>query len=167
MKKAVWSGMAVVAAVLCFSTDAQAQSSATGEVNISVTVSARAKLTLGAASIAFPDADPDVSPSLVATPLSIAVKARTSSGGAVTLTVQADGPLTAGVGITIPISALTWTAGGAGYVAGTANSTTAQSVGAFTGSNNHAGTQTFALANSWAYTIGTYSAKLNYTLSAP
>jgi hypothetical protein len=166
MKKAVWSGMAVAAAFVCFSSPAYAQATDTANVVVSVNVSARARLTLSALAINFPDSDPDADPSIVATPLNVAVKARTTSGSNITLTVQANGPLTAGAN-TIPIANLTWTTTGAGYVAGTSASATAQPVGSFTGSNNHAGTQTFALLNSWAYNIGTYTATLTYTLTAP
>ena len=42
------------------------------------------------------------------------------------------------------------------------------SFGAWTGSGNHTGlTQTYALANSWAYATGSYAAVVTYTLTAP
>ena len=38
----------------------------------------------------------------------------------------------------------------------------------WTGSGNHLGlTQTYALANSWAYATGSYGAVVTYTLTAP
>jgi hypothetical protein len=40
-------------------------------------------------------------------------------------------------------------------------------VGAWTGSGNQTGTQTYSLANSWTYATGTYTAALTYTLTVP
>jgi len=62
---------------------------------------------------------------------------------------------------------VTWTAGGAGYGAGTMNNSTAQSVGSFTGSGSNVGTMSFFLANSWAYEIGNYTQTVDYTLTTP
>ena len=165
MKKAIWSAVAVVAAVVMWSAPAAAQTTSNGSVNVTAVVNARAKLTLGAASVSFADADPDVSPTLSATPLSVDVKARTSASGNVTLTVLAGGDLTSGTD-TIGIGNLSWT-GTNGISSGTASSATAQSAGSWTGSGTYASTQTYALVNSWAYAPGTYSVTLNYTLTAP
>jgi hypothetical protein len=68
---------------------------------------------------------------------------------------------------TIGIGNLSWSAGGGGFLAGVANSVTAQPVGNWTGGGSPSGTQTFALANSWAYATGNYSVDLNYTLTVP
>ena len=164
MKKAVWSAIATAAGVLLFTTSASAQT--TAQVNVSVTVAARALLTLDTNAINFADADPDSVPVLTAPAINIAVRTRTPAGGAVSLTVQATGDLSAGLGATIPINQLTWTATGTGYVGGT-SATTAQGVGAWTGSGNRAGTQTYSLPNSWDYVTGTYTTTLNYTLAVP
>ena len=69
----------------------------------------------------------------------------------------------------IAINNLTWTASGAGVAAGTMSKTTAQWRSArWTGSGKHTGlTQTYALANSWAYATGSYGAVVTYTLTAP
>ena len=83
-----------------------------------------------------------------------------------TVTVLADGDLTSG-GDTIGISFLTWTVGGAGFVAGTMSDAVAQSLASFTGPGNRGGTQTYALTNSWDYAIGNYSATITYTLTVP
>ena len=166
MKKAVWSGIVAAAAVLCISSPAFAQATANGSINVTANVSAKAKLTLSAAAIVFADADPDVTPSIAAAAVTIDVKARTTAAGSVTLTVLADDDLDSGTA-TIAIGNLTWTAGGAGFQAGTSNKVTAQTVGSWTGSGSPSGTQTYALANSWAYNTGIYTATLNYTLSAP
>jgi hypothetical protein len=166
MKKAVWSGIVTAAAVLCFSAPAFAQATHTGAITVTANVNAKAKLTLGAASIMFADADPDVSPTVSAGSIPIDVKARSSANGAVTLTVLASDDLKAGTNV-IAISNLTWATSGTGFQAGTANKTTAQTVGAWTGSGSPSGTQTYSLVNSWTYATGTYSVTLNYTLSAP
>lgn len=165
MKKAVWSAVAAVFGIVVFSAPAAAQSTSNGSVNVTAAVNARAKLTLGAASVSFADADPDVSPTLSATPLTVEVKARTTAAGNVTLTVLASGDLTSGTD-TIGIGNLSWT-GTNGIVAGTASDSTAQSAGSWTGSGNHTASQTYALVNSWTYAPGTYSVTLNYTLTAP
>jgi hypothetical protein len=166
MRKAVWSAVATMAAVVMFSTSASAQTTATGSVTVTVNVNARARLTLDAAAITFADADPDTVPNMTATPLTVGVGARTAPAGNVTLTVLATGDLTSG-GNTIGIANLTWTAAGAGFVAGTSNASTAQNVGAWSGSGSRTGTQTYALPNSWAYATGTYTTTLNYTLTVP
>ena len=166
MKKAVWSGILAVAALLGLSDAASAQATATGSLNVTVNVSARARLTLGAASITFADADPDSVPTMTSSAVSIDVRARTGAGNTSTLTLLASGPLTSGTD-TIAISNLTWTVTGTGFQAGTANDTTAQTVGSWNGPGSPAGTQTFSLPNSWTYAVGSYAATLNYTLSVP
>jgi len=167
MTKAVWSGVLTAAAVVLFSSPASAQVTAGATVTVSATVSAKAKLTVGSASVTFNDADPDVTPLLTATgAVSLDVKARTGSASNVTLTVQADGPLTNTASDTIPISNLTWTATGTNFVAGTMGAT-ASSLGSWTGGGNYAGSHTYRLVNSWTYTTGTYTAIITYTLTAP
>jgi hypothetical protein len=98
--------------------------------------------------------------------VTITAKAKTSAGSTVTLTLLAGTDLTSGVD-TIAISNMTWTVGGAGFVAGTMSMITAQPVASWTNSGNRTGTQTFALANSWSYPTGTFSATATYTLTAP
>ena len=166
MMKAVWSGMAAVAVLCAAASPAYAQATANGSITVTATVNAKAKLTLGAASITFADADPDTTPSMTSGAVSIDVKTRTSAGGVVTLTVLASDDLKSGSD-TIGIGNLTWTATGTGFVAGTADKTTAQTVGSWTGGGTPSGTQTFALPNSWSYATGSYTVTLNYTLSAP
>ena len=170
MMKAVWSTITTATAVVLLSgfsvTSAYAQATAPGTLNVSVTIAAKAKLTLGVASISFADADPDTTPTLTSAGVPVDVKARASASGNVTLTVLASGDLVSGTS-TIGIGSLTWTTLGAGFVAGTANRTTAQAVGSWTGSGNPTGMQVFTLPNSWTYSTGTYSVTLNYTLTAP
>ena len=169
MKKAVWSGVLAAFGILAMSTSVFAQAAqATGTVTVNANINPKAKLTLGAASIAFPDLDPDAAPSLTATAaLDIDVKARTASNATVTLTVQAGDDLKSGSD-TITIDKLTWTGAGASFNAsGTSNKTTAQTVVSFQNSGTATGSQTYALANSWTYATGAYSATLTYTLTAP
>lgn len=166
MMKAVWSGIAAAAMVALVSTSAFAQTTVNGAINVTANVNAKAKLTLGVAAINFADADPDVTPSIGSAAFNIDVKARTSGLGNVTLTVVAGNDLASGSD-TIGISALSWTATGSGFQPGTSNKTTAQTVGSWTGSGSPTGTQTYALANSWTYATGTYTATLNYTLTVP
>jgi len=166
MMKAVWSGVAATAAVLCFTTSVFAQN--TASVNVTANVAAKAKLTLGATDIAFPDSDPDTVFVIPAdTAVSVSVKARTSTTGSVTLTVVATGDLASGLDV-IAINNLTWTATGTGFQpTGISNKTTAQAVGGWTGSGNQSGSQSYNLVNNWAYVTGTYAVTLNYTLTAP
>ena len=83
-----------------------------------------------------------------------------------TLTCLAGGDLTSGSD-TIPISDVTWTAEGSGFVAGTMNKTTAQPVGSWTGSGHRTGTLSFLLANDWNHATGSYTATATYTLTSP
>ncbi len=166
MKKAVWSGIVAAAALFFLATSAYAQATATGTIGVTATVSARAKLALGTASVTFADADPDTTPTLSSGAITVDVKARTSAAGTVTLTVLANQDLTSGSDV-IPITDLTWTVTGAGFVAGTGNKVTAQTVGSWTGSGAPSGTHTLSLPNSWTYKTGSYVATLTYTLTAP
>jgi hypothetical protein len=139
----------------------------TEDLTINCTVAARAKLALTPTTINFPDADPDDTPSIPAdNTVSVSSKIRSSSDS--NLTVLANGDLTAGTN-TIGINNVTWTASGSGYVGGTMNKTTSQSVGSWAGpsSGNKVGTLTFSLANSWGYAPGSYTATATYTLTAP
>jgi hypothetical protein len=132
-------------------------------LTINATVSARATLTLGVAAINFPDADPDSGPILATeNPVSVTAKIRTSAAGNVTLTCIAGGDLGP-----IPISNVTWTAAGNGFVGGTMSSTVGQSAGSWVGSGNRSSTFSYSLANSWDYAVGSYSQSVTYTLTAP
>ena len=165
MNKAVWSGIVTAAAVLILGTPAFAQI-VTTPVTVTANVNSKAKLALGTAALSFGDADPDTDPTIVAPGFTVNVKARTTAGAAVTLTVLAGNDLLSGLDV-ITIDNLTWAAAGTGFSAGTSNKTTAQTVGAWTGSGNQSGSQTYSLVNSWAYATGTYTATLTYTLTVP
>jgi hypothetical protein len=141
---------------------------ATRNITLAATVSATAKLTVSSATLTFPNADPDLVPSIAATEgaVNITARAKTSTGTTVSLTLAAGSDLTSGTD-TIPISAVTWTVTGGGFVVGTMSTATAQTVASWTGSGDRTGTQTFALANSWTYPTGAFSATATYTLTAP
>jgi hypothetical protein len=142
----------------------------TGTQTVTATVSAAASLTLGASTVTFasqPGSTASITQTESGAQLNVTANARTSSAGAVTLTVVAGGDLASG-GQTIPVGNLTWTGTGTGFNAtGTMNKTTAQSVGSWTGSGVYSGTMTYAFANSWTYATGSYTATLTYTLTAP
>jgi hypothetical protein len=168
MKKAVWSGAVATAVLLLGSTTASAQQTANASIAVTANVNAKAKLSLGLAAITFADADPDVTPLYTSAAVSVDVKARTTAGGNVLLTVLASGDLTASPTVTIPIGTLTWAATGTGFTAsGANNSTTAQTLGQWSGSGNPSGSHTLSLPNLWTYNTGTYTVTLNYTLTAP
>ncbi|HWP34106.1 MAG TPA: hypothetical protein VNM66_00775 [Thermodesulfobacteriota bacterium] len=142
---------------------------ATQNLTIGATVAARATLTLGATAINFPDADPDAVPSIPATenPVSVTARVRTASTNTPTLTVLASGDLTSGTD-TIPISNVSWTAGGAPFINGTMSATTAQSAASFpAGSGQYSSSFSYFLVNSWSYNVGSYTASVTYTLTAP
>ena len=167
MKKAVWSGAVATAVLLLGSSTAFAQQTATASIAVTASVNAKAKLTLGLAAITFADADPDLTPLYTSAPVSVDVKARTTSTGNVVLTVLASGDLDSG-SATIPVTTLTWAATGAGFTAtGANNSLAAQTLGQWTGSGNPTGSHTLSLPNLWSYNTGTYTVTLNYTLTAP
>lgn len=140
----------------------------TKPITVSATVAATAKLTLSVTTVTFADADPDTTPSIPASEgaISVTAKGKTSTGSIISLTLLAADDLKTGSDV-IPIPNVTWTATGAGYVAGTMNKTTAQTVGSWTNSGNRAGQMSFVMLNSWDYPTGSYSAAATYTLTAP
>jgi hypothetical protein len=157
----------VVVMTLCLVLMARGAFAATDTkvLTINATVSARATLTLGVATINFPDADPDAGGGVIPAtenPVSVTAKIRTSAAGNVTLTCIAGGDLGP-----IPISNVTWTAAGNGFVGGTMSSTVGQSAGSWTGSGNRSSSFSYSLANSWDYAVGSYSQSVTYTLTAP
>ena len=140
----------------------------TKPLTVNATVSARGALTMGASSINFLDADPDLTPSISASenPVSVTAKVRTGSASTATLTHLAAGDLMSGTDA-ILIGNVTWTASGTGFQLGTMNKATPQTAGSWTGSGNRSGTFSYFLANSWLYATGTYAASSTYTLTAP
>jgi hypothetical protein len=147
---------------------AEASWAVTNSQNLTINFApaARAKLTLGAASITFPDADPDLGPVAATAPVTVTAAVRTATAGAPTLTVLTP-DLVSGTD-TIPITNVSWTASGdPGFKPGTMNKTTAATAGTWTGSGSRSGTFTYSMVNSWSYATGTYAAVAVYTLTAP
>ncbi len=146
---------------------AAAQSSLPDTVTATFVVSSQAKLTFSSTSLTFPNADPDSVAQIPASegPLALTVSARSSQGGSIVLTVQAADDLRSGL-TTIPVSSLSWTASGPGFLGGTM-SRTAQTVGSWTTAGTASGTLTFRLANAWTYPVGLYSTTLTYTVTVP
>jgi hypothetical protein len=139
----------------------------TDTATLNASINSQARLSFSMLSISFPDADPDTIPSIPASPgaVTITAKARTSGNGAVILTVRATDDLRSGLN-TIAASQITWTPGGAGFLAGTLSTATAQTVASWTGSGVHSGTQSFFFRNLWSYPTGTYTLTMTFTLSA-
>lgn len=135
---------------------------------LNATIGGLARLTLSSNSITFADADPDTVPEIPATPpaITISAKARATAGAQITLTAQASDDLRSGLD-TIPASHITWTATGAGFVAGTLSRTAPRTVALWSGSGVHTGTQSYSFRNLWTYAAGIYSLTVAYTLSAP
>jgi hypothetical protein len=153
----------LIAALTAVSADAQTATS-----TFSANLGGIAKLSFSSNTLSFPDADPDAVPLVSAAggAITITAKARASLAATVTLTVLAADDLRSGVD-TIPASALTWMASGAGFVNGTVSRVSPQVVGSWTGSGVRTGTQTYRFQNSWSYRSGTYTVSLLYTLVSP
>ena len=147
---------------------------ATANVTLNVNLAAWYNLSIGAAAVTFTDVEPTpgAAPANVAiagSPANVSVAAFAICGPAqnLTLTVKAATDLVSG-GNTIPIGAITWTATGAGYSAGTMT-IAGSSAGTWTGSILHYHTGTFSysfLRNYSTQAPGNYSATTTYTLSA-
>ncbi len=165
MKKAILLSLLVPAALVAWTSPAAAQAQQ-ATLNVTAVVGARAVLTLSNNAVTFPDADPDTVTSITGSPspITVTAKSRTSSGNAVTLTVEASSDLTDGSN-TIPASKVSWTATG-DLSAGTL-STIAVTIGSWTNSGVRSGGMTFALENSWTYATGNYTTTVTFTLSAP
>lgn len=141
----------------------------TQPLTVNMALSARAKLTLGVSAINFSDQDPDTAPSVAATEGAVAVtaKVRTGASSLATLTHRASGDLSAGAGVLIPVGNVSWTATGAGFVAGAMSSTSDVTAASWTGSNSYPGTFTYSILNKWTYATGSYTVTTTYTLTAP
>ena len=133
----------------------------------SIAHSASATLSLSSTTITFPSADPDSVPQIAANenPVQVGVSVNGSPGLTAQLSVQAGGDLISGAN-RIPISTITWTVQGRGFVSGVLSSTSPQLVGQWIGKTNLTGYLSFWLANSWSYASGNYSQNLVYTLIA-
>ncbi len=135
---------------------------------LNVSINGLARLSLSSTGVSFVDSNPDSVPQVPGTPgpLVLTVKARTTLNATVRLSVLASDDLRSGVR-TLPASTITWTATGAGFVPGTLNRTTPQTVGTWIGSGVRTGNQSLLFANAWTYSTGTYTLTMTYTLSSP
>ena len=140
----------------------------TASATLSVNLGSHARVAFPTTTLMFPDADPDLVPVVTAVPqnIEITAKARTPRNAQVSLTLQAADDLRSGVN-TLPASLIKWAATGTGFVPGTLNRATAQTVATWTGSGVRSGTQNFAFENKWTHPPGTYSVTLIYTMSTP
>jgi hypothetical protein len=140
----------------------------TENLTVNAIVADSATLTISRADINFPDANPDTTPLIANSDgaVTITVQTRTTATGNVTLTHQAASNLTSGTNH-IGINQVSWTASGTGFVGGIMNNSADVSAGSWTGSGSRSGTFNYALANSWLYAVGTYTASSTYTLTAP
>jgi hypothetical protein len=140
------------------------------QVGISAAATAQTvNLTITPGSFSFASADPDVTPSITAGVLTVTYRVRQNGKNNWRITVLASGDLVAGAA-TILISNVTWTATPAPpFQNGTLSRTVAQTVASGTGNVNPAqtGSVIFALANSWNYSVGTYTVTVAFTLTAP
>lgn len=135
---------------------------------LAANVNTLAKLTVSAASVSFPDADPDAIPQVpsLGGSLLITARARATPGAQVLLTVQAADDLRSGVSV-LPVSNITWTATGPGFVGGTLSKSAPVVVATWTGSGVRSGSQQLYFRNLWTHPTGTYTVSIVYTLSAP
>lgn len=166
MRRAFRLALFVVIVLVAGSVPATAQQT-TDTATLNATFSGLARITFSSANVTFPDSDPDVVPNVPASqgPITITAKARTSTNGTVTLTVQAADDLRSGLN-TIPASNITWTASGPGFTNGTLNAAAAQLVASWTDSGVRTGTQTFFFKNLWSYATGIYTLTMTFTLTA-
>ena len=140
----------------------------TASATLSLNLGSHARVALAATTLMFPDADPDLVPSVTAVPQSIEItaKSRTPRNAQVSLTLQAADDLRSGVN-TLPASLIRWAATGSGFVPGTLNRASAQTVATWTGSGVRSGSLSFAFENKWTHPPGIYSVTLIYTMSTP
>ena len=140
----------------------------TASATLSVNLGSHARVAFASTTLMFPDSDPDLVPIVAAVPQSIEItaKARTPRNAQVSLTLQAADDLRSGIN-TLPASLIRWSASGSGFVPGTLDRASAQTVATWTGSGTRTGTQSFAFENKWTHPPGTYSVTLIYTMSTP
>lgn len=135
---------------------------------LSVSIGSHGRVTVTSLTLVFPNASPDETPVVPATPAAVTVtsKARTPSNAQVILTVQAADDLRSGT-TTLPSSLIQWEASGPGFVGGTLSRDDASLVATWAGSGVHAGSLRFGFQNSWTHPPGTYSVTIVYTMSMP
>jgi hypothetical protein len=126
-------------------------------------------LSLSPLVITFPSSDPDAVPVIAAPAVQITYRVRQNNHATWSLTVLAAGDLISG-GSTVDISNVTWVATPAPpFQSGTLSKTIAQRLASGSGNVNPdtIGSITFRLANSWTYSVGTYTQTVIFTLTTP
>jgi len=129
----------------------------------------RLTLTLTPRIVSFPSSDPDIIPLVIAAPVQVSYRVLQNNNAPWSLTVLAGGDLVSGPA-TVDISNISWVATPAPpFQNGTLSKTVAQRAASGNGNVNPAsiGSVTFRLANSWNYSVGTYTQTVIFTLSAP
>jgi hypothetical protein len=119
--------------------------------------------------ISFSAADPDASPTVSAPTLSVTYRVRNNDRGSWVISLLASGHLSSGSS-SIDVSNVSWTATPSGtFASGTMSASSAQRLAGGSGSvsSSRTGYVTFALANSWAHDVGTYTTTFLFTLTAP
>jgi hypothetical protein len=143
-----------------------AQGPPSRNLTVNAAVSSRYKLEMSSNTVTFTRvANPQSAPVIPQneTAITVIVKATTSRSLALpqtfNLRIQAVGTLVdSSSGTTIPISAITWTATGSGFVTlGTLSAATAQLVGTWNASGSYSGTIKFSFQDNANYPPGTYS----------
>ena len=123
-------------------------------------------LTLGVTSLHFPNASPVATASIPASENPMSVLVGFTGIGHWALSIIANGDLMAG-SATIPVSNVSWTASGVGFVGGTMSKTTPQPLsGGALALPSALGQVSFFLLNSWSYATGMYTQSFTITLSS-
>ena len=130
----------------------------------------RLELSVSPQIVNFTLGDPDTTPVVVASPVTVSYRLRNLQGKATwLLTVLASGDLVSGPS-TVDISNVTWVASPTPpFRNGTLNRMVAQVVASGSGSENptQVGSLTFRMNNSWNYDSGIYTQTIVFTLSTP
>lgn len=140
------------------------------QLTIKAEVKNLSKLELNTTTISFDmgSLSPDDAP-IISSPssqISLICKARAGGNNKITLTVMATNDLVSGSDI-ISINNINWIATGSGFIDGTMDKTSSQTIGTWTGSGVRSGTITFRLINRWEYARGDYGTTALFTLITP
>jgi hypothetical protein len=140
------------------------------QLTIKAEVKNLSKLELNTTTISLDvgSLSPDDAPIITSGPSQITINCKARAGGSsiVTLTVLATGDLVSGLD-SISINNINWIATGSGFIGGTMDKTSPQSVGSWIGSGVRSGTVSFRLINRWEYAKGDYGTTALLTLAAP
>jgi hypothetical protein len=166
--------LAILAITLAGAGVAFGQATTSGTVSITAEISPIAELTLGAATVDFPNTTPTNNGTLTAA-VTTAVTANVRTAGLATLVATANHDLKSIGGDTIPIGNVfsSIDSDHGFFITGAqAMSTTGTTVGGGASggggiSGSYTGLWTWTFTNQWTYKTGNYSATISYLLSAP